>query len=79
MDRERAMSRTEPTPAQEVVTEAPSDARPYPPSDVAVRPQGPRSPGESEPRDMGAFDDEEYEEPQYESTKGNGKSGYRGA
>lgn len=73
------MSGVDPTTAQEVITEAPSGARPYQPGDVAERPQGPRSPGEAEPGDMGAFDNKEYEDPQHESTKGNCESGYRGS
>ncbi len=68
----------DPKTPQEVITEASSGARPYLSGDVAKRPQGPRSPGESEPGDMGAFDNKEYEEPQHESTKGNDESGYRG-
>ncbi|WP_238296778.1 hypothetical protein [Methylobacterium soli] len=72
------MSSVDPKTPQEVIAEAPSGARPYPSGSVAKRPQGPNSPGESEPGDMGAFDNQEYEEPQHESTQGNDESGYRG-
>lgn len=73
------MAGADSTVAQEVITEVPSGARPYQTEDVAERPQGPRSPGGSEPGAMGAFDDKEYEEPQHESPEGNGKRGYRGS
>ncbi|GJE15120.1 hypothetical protein FOHLNKBM_6198 [Methylobacterium longum] len=72
------MSGADPKTPQEVIAEAPAGARPYLPGNVARRSQGPRSSGESEPGDMGAFDNKEYEEPQHESTKGDGGSGYRG-
>lgn len=72
------MSSADPKTPQEVVSEGQPGVRPYISGDVAGRPQGPRSPGESEPGDMGASDNKEYEEPQHESTKGNGGSSYRG-
>jgi hypothetical protein len=72
------MSDVDPKTLQEVITEASSGARPYLSGDVTKRPQGPRSAGQSEPGDMGAFEDKEYEEPQHENTKGNDGSGYRG-
>lgn len=72
------MSDADPKTPQEVITEAPSGARPYVPGDGAKRPQGPRSTGQSEPGDMGAFDEKEYKEPRRESTKGDSESGHRG-
>ena len=72
------MSSADPKTPQEVIAEIPPGERPYPSGEVAGRPQGPRSSGESEPGDMGAFDNKEYEEPQHESTKGDDGSGYRG-
>ncbi|WP_162560594.1 hypothetical protein [Methylobacterium durans] len=72
------MSKDDPKAPQDVIAEVPAGTRPYQSGDVADRPQGPWSPGQSEPGDMGAFDNKEYEEPQHESTKGDGESGYRG-
>lgn len=73
------MSESDPRPARDVLAEDPAGARPYPPEPVAKRPQGPRSPGQSEPGDMGAFDNRDYAEPQHESPAGDGGTGYRGA
>ena len=72
------MSSADPKTPQEVIAEAPPGKRPYPPGEVSDRPQGPRSAGQSEPGEMGAFDNKVYEEPQHESTKGDDGSGYRG-
>ena len=69
------MSDADPKTPQEVIAEAPSGARPYVPGDVAKRPQGPRSTGQSEPGDMGAFDNEEY---RHDKAKGDSEGGYRG-
>ena len=72
------MTGTGPKTSQDVITEIPAGERPYPSGGVSDRPQGPRSSGQSEPGDMGAFDNKEYEEPQHESIKGDDGSGYRG-
>lgn len=73
------MSESDPRSARDVLAENPPGARTYPPEAVPKRPQGPRSPGQSEPGDMGAFDNKTYAEPQHESPAGNRGSGYRGA
>lgn len=73
------MSEPDPRPAREGRAENEPGARPYPPTDVSKRPQGPRSPGQSEPGDMGAFDGKSCGESQHESPAGDGGSGYRGA
>ena len=72
------MSGTDPKTSQDVIAEIPAGERPYLPGGVSDQPQGPRSSGQSEPGDMGAFDNKDYEEPQHESTKGDDGSGYRG-
>jgi hypothetical protein len=73
------MPESDPRPARETLAEDPPGARPYPPEPVAKRAQGARSPGQSEPGDMGAFDTKTDAEPRHEGPSGNGGSGYRGA
>lgn len=48
------MSESDPRPARAVRAGDEPGVRPYPPADVSKRPQGSRSPGQSEPGDMGA-------------------------
>jgi len=69
---------TAPSPARTVLTEDPPGARPYLPDPESGRPQGPRSPGQSEPGDMGAFEDGAEAEPRHENPAGDGGTGYRG-
>jgi hypothetical protein len=73
------MSESDPGPARDVLSEDPPGARPYPPQPAAERPQGPRSPGQSEPGDMGDFGGEAAAEPRHERPAGDGGTGYRGA
>ncbi|MGU3666693.1 hypothetical protein ACLBX9_21085 [Methylobacterium sp. A49B] len=73
------MPESDPGPARETLAEDPPGGRPYPPEPVAKRAQGARSPGQSEPGDMGAFDTTTGAQPRHESPSGNGAWGYRGA
>ncbi|MCJ2087213.1 hypothetical protein MKK88_14640 [Methylobacterium sp. E-005] len=68
----------DPDAARTVLTEDPPGARPYLPGSVSKHPQDPRSPGQSEPGDMGAFEGGTEAEPQREGPAGNGGTGYRG-
>lgn len=70
------MSASDPRPARAVRAEDGPGARPSPPTEVSKRPQGPRSPGQSEPGDMGAFGGKTSEAPQHARPAGRG---YRGA
>ncbi|SDO68859.1 hypothetical protein SAMN05216360_13713 [Methylobacterium phyllostachyos] len=72
------MSAPDPNTAQTVLAEDPPGARTYPPEPVAKAPQGPRSPGQSEPGDMGAFEAQTDAAPGAENPAGDGGTGYRG-
>jgi hypothetical protein len=78
-DQERTMQESDPRSPREERVELPSGGRPYPAAEPPERPQGPRSSGQSEPGDMGAFDDKTYAAPRPESPAGDGGRGYRGA
>ena len=65
------MSESDPRPARAVRAEDGPGARPYPPAEVSKRPQGPRSPSQSEPGDMGAFGGKTAEAPRPESPAGD--------
>ncbi|WP_342112232.1 hypothetical protein [Methylobacterium sp. SI9] len=68
----------DPGAARTVLTEDPPGARPYLPEPVSRRPQDPRSPGQSEPGDMGAFEGGTGAEPRHEGPARHGGTGYRG-
>lgn len=72
------MSASDPNAARRVLTEDPPGARPYLPGPASGQPQRPRSPGESEPADMGAFETGTEAEPRHESPAGDGGNGHRG-
>lgn len=67
-----------PDSARTVLSEDPAGARPYLPEPMSGRPQGPRSPGQSEPGAMGAFERYTDAKPRHEGPEGDGGTGYRG-
>ena len=72
------MREPDPKPAREPSAEDPPGARPYPAETASARPQGRRSPGGSEPGDMGDFDDKTDAAPPRASPGDKGGTGYRG-